>query len=162
MIGFCPRLWGLPMLHITILSNGYFVGSALSACSISPALLTIAPRTAYCMSFTFWLMVSMVMELIVRIWGWVFATRVSKPLVWRTTGGVRRTLELRRRAARNKLDVVVVETGASPRKGVHAGVNRVGADSVTFDSASFLALSTEKRSKTRVGSAPLGIGNLDG
>ena len=95
-------------MHITILSNGYLDGSFLSAASISPALDTIAPRTAYCMSFTAELMVSMVMPLMVRIW--VFATRVSRPLALAAaTAEVRRTPEVKRRAARSRVDRVEVE-----------------------------------------------------
>ena len=95
-------------MHITILSNGYLDGSFLSAASISPAFDTIAPRTAYCMSFTAGLMVSMVMPLMVRIW--VFATRVSRPLaLTAATAQVRRTPEVKRRAARSRVDRVGVE-----------------------------------------------------
>ena len=95
-------------MHITILSNGYLDGSFLSAASISPALDTIAPRTAYCMSFTAGLMVSMVMPLMVRIW--VFATRVSIPnALTAATAEVRRTPEVKRRAARSRVDRVEVE-----------------------------------------------------
>ena len=53
----------------------------------------------------------MVMPLMVRIW--VFATRVSRPLALAAaTGEVRRTPEVKRRAARSRVDRVEVEHSA--------------------------------------------------
>ena len=59
-MGFWPTLCGLPMLHMTILSKGKDAGSFLSCASISPALVTMAPRTAYSIALTLGLMVSTV------------------------------------------------------------------------------------------------------
>ena len=59
-MGFWPTLCGLPMLHMMIFSKGRDAGSFLSCASSSPALVTMAPRTAYSIAFTLGLIVSTV------------------------------------------------------------------------------------------------------
>jgi hypothetical protein len=48
VMGFCPKIWGLPMLHHTTLLNGYLLPLPdCSSSSITEARRTISPRTAY-------------------------------------------------------------------------------------------------------------------
>ena len=113
-MGFCPRLCRLPMLHITILSNGYLDGGFLERRRDLARLGNDRSADAALHVLTARLMVSMVMPLMVRIW--VFATRVSRPnALTAATAEVRRTPEVKRRAARSRVDRVEVEN-SNPRR----------------------------------------------
>ena len=125
-MGFCPRLCGLPMLHMTILSKGYFPGFAARSASISPAFATIAPRTAYCMSLTFWLMVSMVIPAIARVWvfsGAAAGVSDARPRSRKEAPRVP-TLEETARAVRRRANSVLFARAGRRRGCVRAATTR--------------------------------------